>query len=102
MTLLIVAGLALVAIGYAEARRHVLARRLASIEASGYSDLEGRRVVVHLEDRSIRGVLSRSWADGHTLAHPEWLQGAAPAQLAGEMFCPREKVTMIQAFDQAD
>ena len=76
--------------------------KAAELTAAGYEHLVGRRVVVHLQDRSLRGVYARAWVDGHTLAHPEWLQGAQPAELGGEMFLPLGEVSMIQVFDAAD
>ncbi|MDQ3933418.1 MAG: hypothetical protein M3340_02170 [Actinomycetota bacterium] len=70
------------------------------LHASGYRSLIGRRVVAMLvEDRSVRGVLKETYADGHTLAHPEWLQGAQPAGMGGELFLPAEKVLMLQVFE---
>jgi hypothetical protein len=102
-------ALTLAAGAVAEYRRQATEQRLveanvrvAAFDASGYEHLIGRRVVVHFENRSLRGVYARAWRDGHTLEHPEWLQGAQPAELGGSMFVPREQVSMIQAFDAAD
>jgi hypothetical protein len=85
--------------------RRTLAVELEATRAagarSGYESLVGRRVVAHLDNRSLRGVLVRTFHDGYTLTHPEWLQGAQPAELGGDMFLPREQTTMIQVFDEA-
>lgn len=67
--------------------------------ASAYRELEGRQVVAHLENRSLRGVLVKAYPEGYTLTHPEWLQAAQPANLGGSLFLPREKVTMLQVFE---
>ncbi len=76
------------------------ARLQALHDASGYAELLGRTVVIHTTgDRSIRGVLGRSYVDSIQLLSPAYLQDAQPHDLGGEMWLPKDRVAMIQGFD---
>lgn len=78
-------------------------RLQAERDASGYTFLIGRTVVVHTtSDRSVRGVLDKVYCDSYVLASPQWIQGAQPSSLGGELLLPKDQVAMIQAFDASD
>ncbi len=79
---------------FAEAQ---LERLRAEVDESGYTELQGRVVVIlTTEKQSYRGVLAKSYRDGHKLASPSLVQDAQAADLGGEIFIDRSKVALIQ------
>lgn len=75
---------------------------VAARDADGYQALVGRSVIANVTDGgSIRGVLSHVYRDAIVLAHPEWVSGARPAAIGGEITLDRDKVPMLQRFDAA-
>jgi hypothetical protein len=55
-----------------------------------------RRVIVHTDKHSIQGVLAEEYIDSFVLRRPEFLNGAQPQDLGGEVLVLREKVEWIQ------
>lgn len=85
--------------GFAETQ---LERLRVEVDESGYAELQGRVVVIlTTEKQSYRGVLARSYRDGHKLVSPSLVQDAQPAELGGEIFIDRTKVALIQSPEPA-
>jgi hypothetical protein len=94
---------AVVALAVIERRARLLvAERLEAVEAarnaSGYERLIGRRV----QTQGVRGVLTHVYTDCFVFAHPEFLGGAAPAGVVGEVVLERSEATVLQVLPQVE
>lgn len=71
--------------------------------ARGFAgELVGRTTIAHTRDAgSIKGVVTAVHRDCLVISHPEFLQGAQPAGLGGEVVVDRRDVAWLQRVGEA-